>query len=449
MLVSDFATLTGSIPVITQTIPVVTQPIHVIDERQARRPVTAWRNAVFAVFGITGLTTAAWVSRIPEVRDQLGVGTAGMAVLLAGLSVGSIIGLVLAPRAIARLGSRRMMAIALPMAAVALLTVGITVDVAHSTAWTCAALIGLGFSLSSTSVTMNLDATVVERRTARTILPMMHACFSAGTIAGALLGALAASLGVSMLVFAALMGVVVAAGAAGALHSVPGRDDGLRRDPQINRVDATRSRTASTVPAAAAGGPAPLWRDGRLLLIGVMMVGMSFVEGSANDWLSLAAVDGHGMSNTAAALVYTLFVLSMTVGRVIGGPIVDRFGRQRTLIAVASIAVVGLVLFIGAVTPAMVYAGVVLWGFGASLGFPVGMTLAADHPTDAARRVSLVSVFGYSASLVGPPLLGMLGEHVGILHAFALVLGFVVASLVAIPFTRERRVAAQRVCSSM
>lgn len=446
---SDFATLTGSIPVITQTIPVVTQPIHVIDERQARRPVTAWRNAVFAVFGITGLTTAAWVSRIPEVRDQLSVGTSGMAVLLAGLSVGSIIGLVCAPRAIARLGSRRMMSVALPAAAVALLAVGLAVDVAHSMLLTCAALVALGFSLSSTSVTMNLDATVVERRTARTIMPMMHACFSAGTIVGALLGALAAALGVSMLVFAALMGVVVAAGAAGALHSVPHRDDGLRRESAVGRQDALGGARASTEATAVTARSVPLWRDGRLLLIGVMMVGMSFVEGSANDWLSLAAVDGHGMSNTTGALVYTLFVLSMTAGRVVGGPIVDRFGRQRTLVAVASIAVVGLVLFMTALTPAMAFVGVVLWGFGASLGFPVGMTLAADHPTDAARRVSLVSVFGYSASLVGPPLLGVLGEHVGILHAFVLVLGFVVVSLVAIPFTRERRVAPQRVCSSM
>ncbi len=39
---------------------------------------------------------------------------------------------------------------------------------------------------------------------------------------------------------------------------------------------------------------------------------MAFVEGSANDWLALAMVDGHGVDNATGALVFGVFVTAMT-----------------------------------------------------------------------------------------------------------------------------------------
>nr|WP_269453677.1 MFS transporter [Pseudoclavibacter sp. 13-3] len=165
---------------------------------------------------------------------------------------------------------------------------------------------------------------------------------------------------------------------------------------------------------------------------------MSFVEGSANDWLSLAAVEGHGLDHGGAALVYATFVAAMTVGRLVGGPLVDRLGTTRVLLCCATVASIGLGVFIFAAGTPLIFAATALWGLGASLGFPVGMSLAADHPTDATKRVSMVSIFGYSASLAGPPALGVLAEHFGILHAFVLVLGFVVISLAVLPGTRKR-----------
>ena len=64
----------------------------------------------------------------------------------------------------------------------------------------------------------------------------------------------------------------------------------------------------------------------------------------------------------------------------------------------------------------------VLWGLGAALGFPIGMSAAADDPRTAAARVSAVATIGYFAFLVGPPVIGFLGEHVGLLNALLVVL---------------------------
>jgi len=182
-----------------------------------------------------------------------------------------------------------------------------------------------------------------------------------------------------------------------------------------------------------------VWADLKILLIGMIVLGMTFAEGSANDWLALASVDGHGLSNAEGAIVFGVFVAAMTVGRVVGGPVIDRFGRVPVLRSCAVLGVLGLLLFILAPSHALIYAGTVLWGLGASLGFPVGMSAAADDTKNAAARVSAVAMIGYFAFLVGPPVLGILGQSWGILNALFLILGLMVLAGLAAPAARETR----------
>jgi cyanate permease len=112
----------------------------------------------------------------------------------------------------------------------------------------------------------------------------------------------------------------------------------------------------------------------------------------------------------------------MTVGRLTGVRVLDRFGRVPVLRATAVLAAVGLLLFIFVPVFWIDMVGVVFWGLGASLGFPVGMSAAADDPRRAAARVSAVASIGYLAFLVGPPTIGFLGNQFGILNALLLVL---------------------------
>ena len=87
---------------------------------------------------------------------------------------------------------------------------------------------------------------------------------------------------------------------------------------------------------------------------------------------------------------------------------------------------------------AYIVPGIVLWGLGASLGFPVGMSAAADDPRRAAARVSVVSTIGYAAFLGGPPLLGFVADHVGTLRALLVVAILLVPSTLLVPSARER-----------
>lgn len=185
-----------------------------------------------------------------------------------------------------------------------------------------------------------------------------------------------------------------------------------------------------------------------MLLIGLVMLGMSFAEGSANDWIAQAVVDGYDRLPAVGAAVYAVFVLAVTAARFLGGPLIDRFGRVASLRVSAGIGVLGLLFFIfgGQFWLAVIGAG--LWGIGCALGFPVGMSAAAEHPTESAARVSAVAMMGYLAFLAGPPLIGLLGEHFGLLYALIPVLILMVVAFAAAPATRtpeHERAAASRV----
>jgi len=166
---------------------------------------------------------------------------------------------------------------------------------------------------------------------------------------------------------------------------------------------------------------------------------MAFAEGSANDWLALSIVDGHGAANSTGALVFGVFVASMTVGRLGGVRLLDRFGRVPVLRVSAALAIVGLLMVIFVPNLAIAIVGVVLWGLGASLGFPVAMSAAADDARTAAARVSAVATIGYFAFLVGPPAIGFLGEHFGLLRGLLLVLVLVAIAAAASGAARQKQ----------
>jgi MFS family permease len=173
-------------------------------------------------------------------------------------------------------------------------------------------------------------------------------------------------------------------------------------------------------------------------MIGVIVLGMAFAEGSANDWLALATVDGYGVANEIGALMFGIFVTAMTGGRLVGGFLLDRFGRVPVLRASAVLAVLGLSLVIVGGTVGVAIVGTTLWGLGSALGFPVGMSAAADDPRHAAARVSIVATIGYAAGLIGPPLIGGLGEQFGLLNALLVVLVLVAAAGMCSGAARER-----------
>jgi MFS family permease len=153
----------------------------------------------------------------------------------------------------------------------------------------------------------------------------------------------------------------------------------------------------------------------------VFVLAFAFAEGTANDWISLAIIDGYHMVEAVGTLGFAVFLAAMTLGRWVGPGLLDRYGRVPVIRGLTLLALLGLVLFVAGGWTVLAFVGAALWGVGVSLGFPVGMSAGADDPARAAGRVSVISSIGYCAFLAGPPLVGFLGQNVGILHAQASV----------------------------
>ena len=385
--------------------------------------VRAGVRATYAAFIATGFVFASWASRIPDVKEKLGLSPGRLGLLLLCLAFGSLIALPLAGAIVTRFGSRRTVATLAVMdgLAVALVAVGYQIGIPV----VALGLVCFGFAQGGWDVAMNVQGAIVERRLGRAIMPRFHAGFSFGTVAAALLSAVMVGLGVSVTAHLLLVAVLVAAG-------VPFAVQGFVAD-----ADPEPEQPGPGAPQA----PARLaWAEPRTLLIGLFVLTFAFAEGSGNDWAGVALIDGYGAPDPVGTLGFAVFLSAMTAGRWFGPHLLDRYGRPALLRTLAVTATVGVLIFVYAPNVPLACVGTVLWGLGTSLGFPVGMSAAADEPARAAARVSVIASIGYCAFLGGPPLVGLLGDTFSVLSALlAVAVAMFVAVLLA-PATKELKV---------
>lgn len=413
--------------------------------------IVRWRLAVLAAYAASGLSAASWVSRLPAIRNSLDLTPGTVGLLLVCLTGASFAAVSISGLVVLRLGSAAAARYASILVGSGLICLGIGTTVFSSFAVAAAGLAMIGLAGGSWSTALNVEGAAVERALGRHIMPRLHGGFSLGTVAGAGLGAWAAAVQLPVAWHLATVGIIVsvvvmvagryfkadvtptAGGPVAPRRTDPFEDPSTGPIPIIAAVGA-----ADQVPADTRSMVAGAWREPRTLMLGVLVLGLALSEGAAGDWASLALADGHGQSEAAAAAGYGIFVTFMTVGRLAGTVVLDRFGRTAVMRSCAAVAFAGLAVFVLAPAPWLAFCGLALWGLGTSLGFPVGMSAAADDPLRAAARVSVVSTIAYCAFLGGPLLLGSLAEHWGILHALLAVLVLQALSFVLAPVLRKQ-----------
>jgi predicted MFS family arabinose efflux permease len=354
--------------------------------------------AVYAVFILNGFAFASWASRIPQVRDGLELNPQKLGLVLLAIAIGSLVSMPLAGVVISRIGAARTVSVMslIGAAGLAIAAIGYKAGVAP----VVPGLFLLGLGSGTWDVAMNVEGAEVERRLGSSIMSRFHAGFSVGTVAGALLGSAMIALGVSVTVHLVAVAVLIAAGATPAVR-------GFLPVEQHDEHHAGGERRS----------PLKAWTEPRTLLIGLFVFTMAFTEGTGVDWLGIAMIDGYDVAPALGSLTFAVFLAAMTLGRWFGPGLLDRHGRVALIRATGVTAVLGLVMVVYSGSFAAAMAGAALWGVGVALGFPVGMSAAADDPRHAAGRVSVVSSIGYLAFLAGPPFVGFLGHEVGTLRA--------------------------------
>lgn len=387
------------------------------------------RRALFTFFLVIGISMASWVTRTPAIRDQLSASTAEMGWILFGLSFGSMSGILSAGPLVRRAGTKPVAGGGVLALVMGVALVGLGVLLTH--AWVVSAgLFFFGLGMGSSEIAINIEGADVESLMGRPVLATLHGCFSAGTVIGALLGIVLTSIDFPVQWHLWLVALLTAPAVLHATRAVPAGFGLARTDARADRPHALK---ASAEPET----PQRLWRDKRLLMIGVIIMAMALAEGAANDWLPLLMVDGHGFAPTAGSLIYAGFAAGMTVGRFAGSYFIARLGRGVVVLGSTLSCALGLALAIFASDPALAAMSVLFWGMGASLGFPVAISAAGSSGPDASRRVSMVATAGYFSFLVGPPLLGFIGEHHGLRAAMLVVLAMVLVAAFMSPATRS------------
>ena len=371
----------------------MTHVVSVPDPTDAR---SATRATYAALVG-AGFVFASWLSRIPQIKEQLKLDPSALGLVLLTGAAGSILGLLLAGPAVARFGSRHAVAATSFVAGAGFLTIAvgyrfgvITVVVGHFV---------FGFGQGGWDVAMNMQGAVVEHRSGRVLMSRFHAAYSVGTVARGLAGAAMIALRVPLAVHLALVGVVVAT-------AIPFAVRGFIPNP----------------PAAeTAAAPLRAWRERRTLFIGLFILAFAFAEGTGNDWISVALVDDYRATPAVGTLGVVAFLTAITVSRWFGPQLIGRYGRVRAVRVLGIVSIAGVALFVAGIATPLALAGALLWGAGVSLGFPVGLSAAASDPGMAAARVSVCSSIAFTSFLAGPSLIGFLGHEVTVVRAVAAV----------------------------
>jgi MFS family permease len=372
------------------------------------------RSAVTAIFFLNGLIFGAWAARIPAVRDRVGLSDGELGIVLACAAIGSIIAMPIAGGRAARIGSRRATRTAF---ALVCLATGV-IALAPSLPVLCVLAFFYGASMGSLDVTMNAHGVAVERRYGRAILASFHAAFSIGGLAGGAIGALSAAVDLDV---RAQLAIVAGASAA---------------------IGLTWSRRFLASDADAIGRTEPVFvrPPRKLLALGALAFACLLIEGASADWSAVYLRDELGTTAAIAAIGFTSFSITMTLGRIFGDRLVDRFGPEAIVRAGGAIAAVGFGLALLAATPVAAIAGFACLGAGMSGVVPIVFRAAGHVPgMSAGVGLAAVSSTGYLGFLVGPPTIGGLAELVGLPAALGVIVLLSVAVALLARTTRYAR----------
>jgi predicted MFS family arabinose efflux permease len=426
--------------------------------------------ATAVVFATNGFLLASWVTRLPATRDRLGASAAELGLVLLAPGFGSLLSMPFSGRWCRRFGSRAVVA----ATTVAASAVMVALAVVPTLVALGATLFVWGSFYGSWDVAMNVHGSAVEQRAGRDWMPRYHACWSVGGIAGAGCGALAAQLGGPLVLHFAAVAVVCTvlvmvslgsfiedraalaeatptpAPAPGASH--PPAPGALHPpDPAPGPPEGERSRRRASVPAAVhslsgeghgphAEGHSPRRvLTGRLLLVGLVTICATTLEGAAADWLALFLTDERGATASLAAFGYAVFAVAMAAGRFSGTAVAERLGRHGAVRVGGLVSFAGVLLTVLGPGLASAYVGAALWALGVCLVFPAAVSAGGEAPYRPADAIAAVTTIGYGGFLLGPPLIGLLADRVGLGRALLVLLVLAAGIAALAPAVRSRR----------
>ncbi len=396
-------------------------------------PLPRARIAVALLFLLYGVILGSWTSRIPAVKQRLGVSDGQLSLALLAFAAGAIVGMQAVGRLVDRYGSRRVM---LPAALVdgAIL---LGPAFAPNLPLLVLALFGFGAVHGTLNVAMNANAVEVQRAWGRPIISSFHAVYSIGGFIGSALGGLYARAGLGPAAsFATVAGVVVLGVSLSSRWALsqqavtPSNASPPAAVPlQSQQSDSLRP---STPPSLLARLRAFLAPSSAVLFLGALAFCCLVGEGAAADWSAVYLRDNLHTSAGFAAIAYAAFSIAMTAGRLVGDRLTARFGPVRLVRGCGVLASAGLAAGLLVNSPIAGVLGFACLGAGLSCIVPqVFSTAGTRDPARAGEAIARVASLGFIGFIIGPIVIGGAAEVVGLPTALAIPVVLVLAVALA------------------
>ncbi|UBN55614.1 MFS transporter [Pantoea agglomerans] len=346
------------------------------------------------VFLIAGLGMSSWAPLVPFASQRLALSGASLGALLLCLGMGSLAAMPVTGALVGRFGCRRVI-FGSTLVTLATLPLLATLETTGSMA---ATLIIFGAGLGMLDVAMNVQAVEVEKAASKPMMSGFHGFFSLGGILGAGAVSLLLSVGLSPLASVALVLLLMALLLAASLPT-------LMRE-RLHQPDQ----------------PWLVMPRGFVAFLGLLCFILFLAEGAVLDWGALLLLQSPEMSTAHAGLGYAVFSVAMTIGRLTGDRIIDRFGRFPVMLTGALTASAGLALAVYLPWPQMALLAFLLVGFGLSNTVPMLFNAVGnqrDMPSN--LGISAMTTLGYAGILSGPALIGFISQWLSLSGAFLLI----------------------------
>ena len=363
------------------------------------------KNVVFFGFFVYALALGSMFPRLSDLQQALDIDKATLGFALIGLPVGVQLTLLSADRLVRRIGLFRIMAYGIPLIAGSQCLVAL----ANTPLFFFLFLTLGGVGVALIEVAVNLEADRVEAHTGQRIMNRSHAFWSFGFFGAGFIGSALAQLGVQPFLHFALIALLASAAT---LYVF------LNYSPAPSRHQYTPDAGFSIVIPSR----------GVMLLVAFTVSAM-LVEGSSIDWSVIFMRESFDAAPFTAGLSLTLAALSQAITRYFADPLVERFSASRVCTISILVMALGVALVSFSTHQEMALVGFFLMGAGSAVIFPLSMSAAAQRTDRSAEEnVAALAQFAFVIFLFAPPILGFIGEILGLRWAFALAFPLLVLS---------------------
>ncbi|NUS10703.1 MAG: MFS transporter [Streptomyces sp.] len=365
------------------------------DSRWSPDRVRRSHLAIATVFAVHGAVQGTFATRIPWIKDHLGLSAGELGIALVCPAIGSVLMMPLAGRLMHRLGSRAAMRLLLVLWCAVL----VLPPLAPGLPFLCLALLAFGASAGMADVVMNAVGVAVEEHKGKSIMSGLHGMWSVGTLVGAAVGVPAAHARLDGRIHLGVVAAVLVLVALALCAQVPDLHPAAEEDAPPRFALPPRSA----------------------LVIGAIGFCGVFAEGGTADWCAVFLRDIAHASPAVAALAYTAFSCTMATARLLGDIAVRRLGPVAAIRAGGVVATGGGLLVVLAHAPAPAIAGFALIGVGISVVVPLCFAAAGRSGSNPARTIAGVATVTYTSGLVAPAAIGGIAGATSLTASFGLV----------------------------